>query len=241
MDASLLFPDAQIQAIALQAAAALPRAVNGRIEKAVRLVQSASVELHADGSATVLSETDGLTGYRIAHQTCTCEDFKFQPAEVGGWCCHRIARALVLRLQQQHATPIDVTPEAVPLRLDVPVVDVPPSGPSAIPDFVRPHVVYIQGRPFVKFAGLLALAHDRGLVHLKAHFISVTSELALADAEATFADGRTFSECGDATPANVGPKVKAHFARMALTRAKARCLRDALNVGLCSLEELEQE
>lgn len=49
-----------------------------------------------------------------------------------------------------------------------------------------------------------------------------------------------FSEAADATPANVAPRVKAHFPRMALTRAKARALRDALNMGMCSLEELSE-
>ena len=39
---------------------------------------------------------------------------------------------------------------------------------------------------------------------------------------------------------NVNPKVKAHFARMALTRAKARALRDALNISMCSVEEIAE-
>jgi len=47
-------------------------------------------------------------------------------------------------------------------------------------------------------------------------------------------------ECADATPTNVGAKVKAHFARMALTRAKARGLRDALNIAMCSVEEMAE-
>jgi hypothetical protein len=97
----LVFSDSQIQAIADRAKASLPAQVNGRIEKAVRLVRSASVELHADGSATVLSETDGLTGYLVQHGRCTCPDFQFQPAEVQGWCCHRLARAFVVQCQRQ--------------------------------------------------------------------------------------------------------------------------------------------
>jgi hypothetical protein len=85
----------------------------------------------------------------------------------------------------------------------------------------------------------LALAHERGLVSLTAHLISVTPELALAEATATFAGGKTFQECADATPTNVNPRIKAHFPRMALTRAKARTLRDALNISLVAVEELE--
>jgi len=83
------------------------------------------------------------------------------------------------------------------------------------------------------------MAHERGLTSLSAHFISVTETLALAEAKATFADGKTFSECADSTPQNVGPTVRAHFPRLALTRAKARCLRDALNISVCSVEEME--
>ncbi len=69
---------------------------------------------------------------------------------------------------------------------------------------------------------------------------SVTEDLALAEATTEFKDGRTFMECADATPTNVGAKVKAHFARMALTRAKARGLRDALNIAMCSVEEMAE-
>src|SRR5712691_10447557 len=56
-----------------------------------------------------------------------------------------------------------------------------------------------------RYAGLLFLAHERGLVSLKAHFISVTPELALAEAETTFADAKTYGACADSTPQNVGP------------------------------------
>jgi hypothetical protein len=70
----------------------------------------------------------------------------------------------------------------------------------------------------------------------------VPPELALAEAEATFADGRVFSECADSSPENVHFSVRPHFARLALTRAKARALRDALCIDMCAVEELgEQE
>lgn len=101
------------------------------------------------------------------------------------------------------------------------------------------YLTYIHGKPFVRYAGLIAMAHERGLKSLTAMYISVTETLALAWAEATFADGRRFVECGDATPENVHFGIRPHFARLALTRAKARALKDALNIGLCSVEELE--
>ena len=42
----------------------------------------------------------------------------------------------------------------------------------------------------------------------------------------------------DATPENTNRKVAPHFRRVALTRAKARVLRDALGVDLVAVEEL---
>lgn len=84
------------------------------------------------------------------------------------------------------------------------------------------------------------MAHDQGLMELGAEFISVTADLALAFAWATFKDGRKFWESGDATPGNVHAQVKAHYPRIALTRAKARALRDALNIGTVAVEELDE-
>ena len=103
------------------------------------------------------------------------------------------------------------------------------------------HVVLIQGKPFVKFSGLLAMAHERGLVALTADWTFNDAELSLAHAVATFQDGRRFEESGDATPANTNRKVAVHFRRVALTRAKARVLRDALGVDLVAVEELADE
>jgi hypothetical protein len=96
----------------------------------------------------------------------------------------------------------------------------------------------IHGKDFIKYEGLLAMAHDQGLTVLGAAFLVVTSDLALAYAWAAFKDGRRFSEASDATPDNVHERVRPHFARVALTRAKARVLRDALNIGVVAVEEL---
>ena len=48
----------------------------------------------------------------------------------------------------------------------------------------------------------------------------------------------TFTGLGDASPTNVTPEYAPHFIRVAETRAKARALRDALNVGVAAVEEL---
>lgn len=101
-------------------------------------------------------------------------------------------------------------------------------------------VQQIHGKDFIKYEGLLAMAHEQGLKDLGAAFISVDEKLALAYAWATFKGGKSFWDAGDATPNNVHAQVKAHFPRIALTRAKARVLRDALNIGMVSIEELEE-
>jgi hypothetical protein len=90
----------------------------------------------------------------------------------------------------------------------------------------------------VKYAGLLELAHERGLTSLTAQWTWNSDELSLAEAVATFRDGRHFHECGDASPSNVTKQVAPHFRRVALTRALARCLRNALAIDLCAVEEL---
>ena len=109
--------------------------------------------------------------------------------------------------------------------------------PETLPEDM---VQKVHDKIHIKFIGLLAMAHQRGLTELSAEFISVTPELALAKAHAFFADGRRFYEAADATERNIlAPAVKQHFPRMALTRAKARCLRDALNIADASAEEME--
>jgi hypothetical protein len=52
---------------------------------------------------------------------------------------------------------------------------------------------------------------------------------------------RTFTGIGDAAPGNVTPAMQNCLLRMAETRAKARALRDAVNVGSAAFEELGEE
>src|SRR5918999_3709643 len=104
-----------------------------------------------------------------------------------------------------------------------------------------------QGKQYVLFAGLLDEAHNRGLRGIDTELVQVPTpgngNVAVVKATVEMegldeGQGRIFSGIGDASPENVGRNIVPHIIRMAETRAKARALRDAVNVGATALEEL---
>jgi hypothetical protein len=177
----------------------------------------------------------------LVNGQCQCPEV---PTAPGHFCTHRLAygiakRATGLAQERRESEPVqtapvawespelpDVTPGHAASgasqgleHLPVPSAVAPPAEGREIP---AQYLQLIDGKPFVKYAGLLAMAHAQGLQQLDARFSRVSETLAVAHATATFFDGRRFTESGDATPENVGPQVRPHFARLALTRAKAR-------------------
>src|SRR4028118_2300463 len=106
------------------------------------------------------------------------------------------------------------------------------------------YMIERQGKPFVLYAGLLDEAHARGLRSIETELLQTPSvengEVAIARAVVRTEDGK-FSGIGDASPQNVGRAIAPHLIRMAETRAKARALRDAINVGVTAFEELGGE
>ena len=101
-----------------------------------------------------------------------------------------------------------------------------------------------QGKQYVLFQGLLDEAHSQGLRSIDTELLQVPNpdngNVAIVKAVCEMEDGRKFSGLGDASPENVGRNIAPHIIRMAETRAKARALRDAVNVGATALEELSE-
>jgi hypothetical protein len=240
-----------------QARSTLDVALHERLSAAMALVQGGRVFQTADGIWQVNSSSRDDVVYRV-NGSCSCSDVHYNHPPKG-LCKHRLAMYLsqrVITLMQQPSAPVVPVPVVpVPVEPDLvepwPDNDVEPEAPAApaetVPQPEAPvegshglaprHIVHIQGHAFVKFAGLLALAHQRGLQTLKVTWTHNSEELSLAHAIAVFPHG-VFEECADSTPGNVGKKVALHWRRLSLTRAKARALRDALGCDMVALEEL---
>lgn len=106
-------------------------------------------------------------------------------------------------------------------------------------------IVERQGRAFVLYAGLLDMAHQQGLKSIQTELIQVPKEennrVAICTATVILErEGKEyiFTGIGDAAPNNVAHAMQSCLIRMAETRAKARALRDAVNVGVAAFEEI---
>ncbi len=106
------------------------------------------------------------------------------------------------------------------------------------------YMIERQGKRFVLYAGLLEEAHSRGLRSIETELLQVpvssNGEVAIVKAVVRTEEGK-FGGIGDASPENVNRAIAPHLIRMAETRAKARALRDAINVGVTAFEELGGE
>lgn len=114
----------------------------------------------------------------------------------------------------------------------------------------RKHIVSLQGRDYPLWAGVLAEAHELGLIGIATRLVQIPSEengqTAIVKAIVTMRGGgptdhRTFEAYGDASPKNVASRLVTALIRFAETRAKGRALRDACNIGEVMAEELAPE
>jgi len=99
-----------------------------------------------------------------------------------------------------------------------------------------------DARETIAYAELLKLAHDEGLKSISTSLVLQPCEengrLAIVKAAVETERGH-YEGLGDADPGNVDDFLVPHLIRVAETRAKARALRDAVNCGVVSSEELD--
>jgi hypothetical protein len=92
-----------------------------------------------------------------------------------------------------------------------------------------------RGKEMALYAGLLDTAHGQGLKSIETHLVQIPNDqngqVAIVRARVTMEEETHFEGIGDASPENVGKNIAPHLIRMAETRAKARAMRDAINVS----------
>ncbi len=104
----------------------------------------------------------------------------------------------------------------------------------------KKYIVDIKGKKFITYTGLLAEAHKKGLQKLTVKELTVdwANGSAHCIVEAVFKD-ITVEGVGSGSQVNCSSMVKDHFVEMSQTRAKARALRDALNIDMVAVDELK--
>ena len=97
-------------------------------------------------------------------------------------------------------------------------------------------------RETIAYAEILKIAHEEGLKSIATELLLTPTEdngrLCIVKATVETERGH-YEGLGDADPGSVEPDFAPHLIRVAETRAKARALRDAVNIGVISFEELD--
>jgi hypothetical protein len=174
---TLTFREAIAQA-EVQARTTLPSELHDRLSCAVALVTDGRVFQDSDRGWHVDSvDQAGLT-YSV-NGTCTCKDYQYNHPHQG-LCKHRLAVYLSRRaaqLMQEPPAPVVPGDGQAPLAPATSETTIEPSqdpdvtstaleGKNGVSQIPSQYITLIQGKPFVKFAGLLQMAHAAGLVSL---------------------------------------------------------------------------
>ena len=117
------------------------------------------------------------------------------------------------------------------------------------PEFVKKYVTNLQGKDFMTYNGLVALAKEKGLKGIDVEVVqypcAANYDTAIVKATVIgyeMVDGEKteviYTEIGDANAGNCNKMVGRHYIRMAATRAKGRALRDYLGIDMVMSEEL---
>lgn len=116
----------------------------------------------------------------------------------------------------------------------------------------KKHLVQLQGTPYITVVGLQARLADQGKAIVKTKTELLSNPYAEGSGGAAVVrfscyaldskgnEHGPFESLGDASPANVGPKLKEALIRMAETRAYGRALRVITRSQYTTLEELPQ-
>jgi hypothetical protein len=94
-----------------------------------------------------------------------------------------------------------------------------------------------DGRPFVFLRGLEKLAKARGITSAMCVHLTPFHDGAQCTYMYSFADGAMYQGSADATTKNCDGNFKLYTTAMAESRAKARALRTAFSISMCSVEE----
>ena len=164
-----------------------------------------------DSDTFFVESSEGKICYKVSlkDRLCTCGDFAANIQKDKNFKCKHLIAAMNSNGNYEQMSF---------LNQDKPKLD-------------KSFITNIQGKDFVKYAGLLDLAHQKGLQQLHVNE-------AICKAVLESHNGDVFTDIGDANPKNVNRQIASHILRMASTRAKARALRDFTNVGMTALEEL---
>lgn len=239
---------------------------NDRIERAYELVHAAKVVLHPKTRTATVTSSDGTKTYTV-NGVCACPDASKAPESWCKHRLAVAILKKALEIMKAFGTasgPVTIQAEKLPTEEEETSVTVeesvtvePEPEPEPVPvieaevvPVLEAEVVPIppripreflydnHGTPAILWGGLLHMAHEAGLCAMQVDVVTVTPEFAVMRATATFNDGGVWTDIGDATPLTVGKKVKDSFIRMASTRAKARCLRTALDIDYMAHCEL---
>lgn len=108
-------------------------------------------------------------------------------------------------------------------------------------DLTKNEVWSKDGDQFVYLRGLLRLAHERGIRRTSSRVAqspAVDHPVAVVTYGYEFSDGAYFEASADAHGKNTKAEMVIYLTAIAEARAKARALRDAFNISLCSVEEI---
>jgi hypothetical protein len=99
----------------------------------------------------------------------------------------------------------------------------------------------IGEKEVVSYRGLLDMVHKERLSAVDSTLLQAPTkengDTAIVRVSITTGRG-TFTGIGDACPRNVNARIAPHLIRMAETRAEARAMRKAVNIGMVAMEEL---